>query len=124
MQASARAAGIDDEARLQAKGIFAAVSFEHGVPAIRTQTRHVDFVAIIHASRNRLLYQEMIEVRTIPVGVRDRVVRAGGNQQLTFVLVRVAEGGVEVVTEKAEPSFESAGHRRAVPLPGPPLRER
>jgi len=63
----------------------------------------------------------VIEIRTIPVRVADLIERAGSDQKLSIVCVRVGERLAELVKEECEPAFQPARDIWMRPLPRAPL---
>ena len=81
------------------------------------------FVEKFHAETLRLLDEKLVEVGTIPMGVGDLIMGAGGDQQLVFPGGIVDEGVAQAMMIKGESPFQSAGEARMGFLPRSPLGE-
>ncbi len=117
MQKSPRAAGVDDETCADADGPAFALAIQNRVVAVVRQALEPRHVEVFRTGALRLLGQRLIELRPVPVRVGDRIVRAGGNEQLPLVIVGVGELLSRLVKEKGEAALEAAGDLGAKPLP-------
>src|SRR5450432_2598046 len=109
MQKAARAGGIDQEVRADGEFFVSAPASNPNFQVGFGDALQVDLVEIRNADLLHLLNEKTIDVGAIPVRVGDRVVRAGGDEELAQVL-RVWRGWrAETVVIKREAALESAG---------------
>ena len=125
MQESARPAGVDDEARVDARARWPSrAALEHDAASLpRGRVRARVVVEIDRAVRLGLADERVIEVRPVPMRVADLVVRARGDQQLPRVLAIVGEALAGLVEEEREAAFQAAGDVGTCALPRAPFRE-
>jgi hypothetical protein len=79
-------------------------------------------VGVLDAHRRGFTDEEVIEIRPVPMRVRDGVVRAGGDQEFT-VAVGASGGLPGGVVEEAEAAFQPAGDPGMRREPGAPSGE-
>src|SRR5436190_9515508 len=91
MQKTARPAGIDDESGANRNSFCSTLSFELHALAVERNSFEFRLVEIFHAERLRFANQEMVEVRAVPMRIRDFIARAGGDEQLIAPLRIVEE---------------------------------
>ncbi len=91
MQESSRTAGVDHEPRGDADRPIVSMSFENGAVPFMTEALEASRVHVDDAFGLRLLDQRVVEIRPVPMRVRNAVVRARGDQELTGVIPILAE---------------------------------
>src|SRR5687768_15537736 len=83
------------------------------------------FVDEFHTNRLRFLDEKMIYIRTIPMGIGNAVMRAGGDQQFIVTPPGIAlPGSIEFVMVKRKSALKTASDFRVSILPCTPLGER
>ena len=78
-------------------------------------------VEVFHAERLRFANEEVIEIRAIPMRVRDLITWAGGDKQLVAPLRIVEERFFKLMLIKRKTALQSAGDLRIGLLPASPL---
>ena len=100
-----------------------AVAFDPNGIAVPGRGVERGAVEILHPEVLRIAHERGIEVRAIPVRIRDLVVRARRHQQLTAMLFGVLKRLTVDVKEEREAALKPASNLRTLPLPGSPFRE-
>jgi hypothetical protein len=72
----------------------------------------------------RVIDERQIEVRPVPVGIGDVIVRTGGDQELPGMTVIVCERLAEAMKEKRESALEATADMGVLALPRTPLGKR
>src|SRR5689334_10903044 len=98
--------GIDDEARLDREGLSALRSRKLYAPRALLDAGQVRLVAIVHALGNRLSNEMVIDIRSKPMRIRERIVRARGDKQPLRVEAPIDECLVRMMAEKGEAALE------------------
>src|SRR6185503_18148556 len=124
MQKTARPAGIDDESGANRNSFSSSLSFELRALAVERNGFEFRLVEIFHAERLRFANQEMVEVRAVPMRVRDFIARTGGDEQLVAPLRIAAERLSKLMMIKCKTALQSAGDLRIGLLPATPLGQR
>ena len=91
MQKTARPAGIHEESSDNRNTFSPTVTIELHAVAVEGDGFEIRLVEVFHAERLRFANEEVIEIRAIPMRVRDLIARAGGDQQLVAPLRIVEE---------------------------------
>src|SRR4029453_18707563 len=105
-QKTARPCGVDDEPGRDPDGTALARTLERRAIALQSNAIEACGVEIDRALGCGRANQGVIEVGTIPVRIRDVIVRACRNQQLPAVPVIVFERLVETMKVKREAAFQ------------------
>ena len=124
MEESARAGRVDHESRRDADRSALALAFEHRRTTFVAQPLEPRHVEVLGARRPRLHHERLVELRPVPVRIRDLVVRARRDHQLPLARVIVRDRRTRLMKEEREPALESACDLGPGTLPCPPLRER
>ena len=121
MQKTARAAGIDDELRADRERFPGTFPGQLAPGVGKTRPVEFDLVKKLGAELLGLAHQELIEVRSVPVGIRHAVVRTRGHQQLVVAVRRGLPRLAEGVMVEREAALQPASHFRMRRLPGSPF---
>ncbi len=121
---SVRTAGVDDERRGDRDRISVARAVQHEACADVAHRLQTGPVEEDGPCRLCVAREGVIEIGAVPVRVRDLVGRARPDQQLSSMLLVVAERLVWCVEVEGEPALDPGGHVRVRALPRPPLRKR
>src|SRR6266699_3356712 len=121
MQKTARPAGIDDESSANRNSFSPTFTLERDALAVEPNSFEFRLVEIFHAERLRFVNEEVVEVRAIPMRVRDFVARAGGHEQLVAPFRIIEERFFKFMVIKRETALQSAGDLRIRLLPASPL---
>jgi hypothetical protein len=124
VEETTRSAGINHELRGDTNGTAFAVALERRATARGAHGRQLRAIEIQRALSLRFLHERVVEVRAIPVHVRDLVMRTRSNHQLSLAIVILPECPARLMEEEREPTLQPARHIGPHSLPGAPLRER
>src|SRR5262245_29203334 len=124
MQETSRPAGIDEEPSVDLEAAIVSDSFNHDFRWLHRDCVELDLVEIDGPLGFRLSHERVIEVRPVPVGIADLVMRAGRDEKLMGVVVPIVECLAKPVEKERETALEADGDVRPGSLPGAPLRER
>ena len=78
---------------------------DHRPLRLRIHTPQIHFVQIDHAQFLGLGDEEGVEVRAVPMRVRDVIIRRRGDEQVNEMLVVVTEGSTGLVMKEREDAF-------------------
>jgi len=78
-------------------------------------------IEILDSNTLRFTNEKMIEVRAIPVRVRNFIARTGRHEQLVASFRIVCEWQADLMMVKREAAFQAAGNLRICLLPRPPF---
>ena len=99
-------------------------AFEVPLVANRKSAFQPAFLDEFNANAGRFAREEMIEIRPVPMRVRDCVVRTRRDKKLPLMVVVVMESTVEVMVEKGEATLQTARDDWVLTLPGSIFCER
>src|SRR2546427_5963268 len=101
-----------------------ALCFELHAVAVEGNGLELRLVEIFHSEALRFSNEKVIEIRAIPMRVRDLIARTGGDEQLVAPFRIVEEWLLKLMMVKGEAALQSAGDLRIGLLPAPPLGQR
>src|SRR5689334_25352543 len=117
MQEAPRPTRVDDEFRLDSNRPSFSLPFDDRPGALLPQPIQARHVQIDRAFGLRLLHEGPIEIRAEPMGVRDAVVRARRDHELSIVLRAVVEDSATFMEEEREAALQAAGDIGSRALP-------
>ena len=121
---AASSRGVHEESGAKRDPLSAPARVDAKSPAFEGGALDPRLVEVFHSRIARLLDEEGVEIRAVPVRVGDLVVRARGDEELVLPVRGVRERPSLRAVEEAEPALQAAAHLRVCAPPGAPLRER
>ena len=123
MQKASRSRGINHELRVNLQRTPAMPPLDDRAFHIHVHAPQLRFVEIRRADPLRLLHEKQVEVRPIPVRIREGVARTCGHEQLIGAVGARCEGLARAMLVETEAAFQPAGDVGVRGAPGAPFCE-
>src|SRR5439155_25843487 len=112
MQKSARPRSVHKKLRLNVEPVSSATAAHAETARLASDVLQRDLIEVFHSHCPRLLHEEVIKVRTIPMSVGNFVMRTGRNEQFVCAICSRVKGLPQFMMVKREAALESTGNLR------------